>query len=419
MIKKLRIKFIVTNMVFVISILAVVLGIFYYANLKRIRGQSEMALMQAIERERFNWSPDKVEPGRRPKDFHPPLVPIFVVVLNQEMSIDAIREHNITVSEELAATLVNLVEEADSSRGVLRDYSLRYLKMDTRDGVKISFADLSYEWNNLKSLLISCISIFFAAALLFLLLSLYLSRQALKPVETAWQQQNQFIADASHELKTPLTVILANLQILSSHGESTIMEQKKWLDNTREEASRMKQLVEELLFLARSDAGNIETPQEIMAPLDFSDGILNSVLLFESVAFENKIGLSNDIQPGIIIEGNELQLKQMANILLDNACKYAGKNGSVSVILKSSAHHAVLTVENTGESIPQEEQKHIFERFYRTDKSRVRKEGGYGLGLAIAKTIIDQHKGKITVTSSPEANTVFTITLPLSFSGKA
>lgn len=414
MIKKLRMKFIVTNMVFVISILAVVLGIFYYANLKRIRSQSEMALMQAIERERFNWSPDKVEPGRRPREFHPPLIPVFVVILNQDKSIETIRENNLTISKELADTLVNLVEEAGTPRGILKDYSLRYLKMDTREGTKISFADLSYEWNNLKSLLISCIAIFFAAVILFLLLSLYLSRQALKPVEAAWQQQNQFIADASHELKTPLTVILANLQILSSHKDSTILEQKKWLDNTREEAARMKQLVDELLFLARSDAGKIQTVQGTMAPFDFSDGILNSVLLFESVAFENKIDLSNEIQPGIILEGNEQQLKQMANILLDNACKYAGKSGFVSVVLKSSAHHAVLTVENTGEPIPPEEQKHIFERFYRTDKSRVRKEGGYGLGLAIAKTIIDQHKGKITVTSSPEANTVFTVTLPLS-----
>lgn len=414
MIKKLRMKFIVTNMVFVISILAVVLGIFYYANLKRIRSQSEMALMQAIERERFNWPPDKVEPGRRPREFHPPLIPVFVVILNQDRSIETIRENNLTISKELADTLVNLVEEAGTPRGILKDYSLRYLKIDTREGTKISFADLSYEWNNLKSLLISCIAIFFAAVILFLLLSLYLSRQALKPVETAWQQQNQFIADASHELKTPLTVILANLQILSSHKDSTILEQKKWLDNTREEAARMKQLVDELLFLARSDAGKIQTVQGTMAPFDFSDRILNSVLLFESVAFENKIDLSNEIQPGIILEGNEQQLKQMANILLDNACKYAGKSGFVSVVLKSGAHHAVLTVENTGEPIPPEEQKHIFERFYRTDKSRVRKEGGYGLGLAIAKTIIDQHKGRITVTSSPETNTVFTVTLPLS-----
>lgn len=413
MIKKLRIKFILTNMAFVISILMVVLGIFYYANLKRVRGQSEMALIQAIERDRFNWSPDKVEAGRRPHDLPPILTPVFVIALNSDGTIKNIRENNITVSEDLAFTLLELVKEAGSPKGILKDYSLRYLKMDTRNGVKISFADLSYEWNNLRVLFINCLLVFFLATVLFLLLSLYLSRQALKPVEAAWQQQNQFIADASHELKTPLTVILANLQILSSHKESTIESEKKWLDNTKEEAARMKQLVEELLFLARSDAGAFQSSQDVKASFDFSDMVLNSVLLFESVAFENKISLSNDICPDIAVEGNETQLKQVVNILLDNACKYAGKGGSVFVALERNSHGAVLSVKNTGEIIPAEEQKRIFERFYRTDKSRVRKVGGYGLGLAIAKTIVDQHKGKITVSSGLETNTVFRLTLPV------
>ncbi|MFT4004912.1 MAG: sensor histidine kinase [Lacrimispora sp.] len=141
--------------------------------------------------------------------------------------------------------------------------------------------------------------------------------------------------------------------------------------------------------------------------------MLNGVLLFESVAFEHKVTLDNDIDPGITLEGCEAQLKQVVTILLDNACKYAGRNGSVSIGLKKSPHHAVLTVQNTGEPIPLEEQKHIFERFYRTDKSRVRKEGGYGLGLSIAKTIIDQHKGKITVASAAETGTIFTVHLPM------
>lgn len=414
MIKKLRGKFILINMAFVISILTVVLGIFYYTNLKRIERQAEMVLMQAIDHNRFYRPPDKVEFGRRPKEDLTPFTPVFVVTLNRDHSIDNIWENNITVTEELASTLIQLTEANDSHKGILKDYSLRYLKMDTMDGIKIAFADQGYEWNNLKALLINCFLIFFVAVILFLILSLFLSRLALKPVETAWKQQNQFIADASHELKTPLTVILANLQILSSHRECTIKDQEKWLDNTKDEAARMKQLVEELLFLARSDAGTVQAAQITKVPLDFSDIVLNGVLLFESVAFENKVNLDNNIEPGIALEGCEAQLKQVVTILLDNACKYAGKNGSVSVRLKKSPHHAVLTVQNTGEPIPLKEQKHIFERFYRMDESRVRKEGGYGLGLSIAKTILDQHKGKISVSSSSENGTIFTISLPLS-----
>lgn len=413
MIRKLRGQFILINMAFVISILAVVLGIFYYTGVKRLERQMSMSIMQAINQDRSGAPPDKVEFGRRPRDNPPPLTPTFVVTLNRDKSIENIHENNITVTQDLASTLVQLVEAGGSSDGILKDYSLRYIKMDTIDGTKIGFGDQSYEWNNLKSLLINCLLIFSVSVILFLILSLFLSRLALKPVETAWKQQSQFIADASHELKTPLTVILANLQILSSHRESTIRDQEKWLDNTKEESSRMKQLVEELLFLARSDAGALQAVQVTRLPLDFSDIVLNGVLLFESVAFENKVTLDNDIDPGITLEGCEAQLKQVVTILLDNACKYAGRNGSVSIGLKKSPHHAVLTVQNTGEPIPLEEQKHIFERFYRTDKSRVRKEGGYGLGLSIAKTIIDQHKGKITVASAAETGTIFTVHLPM------
>ncbi|GLC82838.1 sensor histidine kinase [Lacrimispora brassicae] len=413
MIKNLRRRFVLINMAFVISILSTVLGIFYYANLKRIERQTFMSLVQAIDHERLDRQPDKVEFGRRPPKDQPPLIPVFVVTLNNLNAIDNIRENNITITKELASTLVKLAEAKGSPQGELKDYSLRYLKISNAEGIKIGFADQSYERNNLKTLLISCLLVFLVAAFLFLILSMYLSRMALRPVENAWRVQNQFIADASHELKTPLTVILANLQILSLHKESTVREQQKWLDNTKEEAERMRLLVEELLFLARSDTEAVQAPQAVKASLDFSDMVLNGVLLFESVAFESKVDLENEIETGIILEGWEAQLKQMTTILLDNACKYAGKDGSVSVSLKKSSHYAVLTVQNTGDPIPEKEQDHVFERFYRTDKSRVRKEGGYGLGLSIAKTIVDQHKGKISLTSGPETGTVFIVSLPL------
>jgi two-component system sensor histidine kinase CiaH len=412
MIKKLRRRFVLINMVFVISILSIVLGIFYYASFKRIERQTVMALLQASDHNRPDRLPDKVEITRRPQKNLPPLIPVFVVTLNSRNTIENIRENNITVSKDQASTLVELAKADGSLQGELKDYSLRYLKVSSTEGTKIVFADQRYERNNLKTLLIYCLLVFFAAVFLFLILSIFLSRLALKPVENAWRMQNQFIADASHELKTPLTVILANLQILSLHKECTIMEQQKWLDNTKEESERMKQLVEELLFLARSDTGAVQA-QAAKASMDFSDIVLNGVLLFESVAFENKVKLENEIEPGIILEGWNVQLKQVITILLDNACKYAGKNGSVSVRLKKSSHYAVLAVQNTGTPIPEKEQSHVFERFYRTDESRVRKEGGYGLGLSIAQTIVDHHKGKISLTSGLETGTVFTVSLPL------
>ncbi len=413
MIKRLRGKFILINMAFVISILTAVLASFYYFNSKRMERLSEMVLIQAIERDKMNQPHNKVIFGPRPRGDSIPFTPVFVVTLNQDYCIVNIRKNNITVTEELAQTLIRLTKENGLSHGVLKDYSLRYLKVITPEGTKIAFADQSYEWNNLKSLLLNCLLVFFVAIILFFILSLFLSRLALKPVETAWKQQNQFIADASHELKTPLTVILANLQILSSHREQTVGDQEKWLNNTREEVRRMKQLVEELLFLARSDAKTVQADHIKKEPLDFSDTVLNGVLLFESIAFENKVNLRHEIEPDISLEGCKDQLMQLITILLDNGCKYAGRNGSVSLEVKRVFHHAVLNVHNTGELISQDEQKRIFERFYRTDKSRVRKSGGYGLGLSIAKTIAEFHKGKISVSSSLETGTVFTVTLPL------
>jgi two-component system sensor histidine kinase CiaH len=412
MIKKLKWKFIIINMAFVASILAVILGLFFYSSSKHFVRQTEMALAQAIDKERFP-PPFKVELGNKEKENVPPPIPSFVVTLNSDHSVKSVEESNITVTTELTSSLVRLVDSKDLTQGVLSDYSLRYIRMDGPQGIKIGFADQSYELNNIKTFAINCFLFFLVALVLFFLLSLYLSRLALKPVEAAWQQQNQFIADASHELKTPLTVILANLDILASHEDRTIQDQSKWLNNTKEEASRMKQLVENLLFLARSDAGVMNDVIHLNTLVDFSNLVLKSTLVFESVAFENKVALENKIETDIMFNGCESQLKQVVSILLDNACKYAEKNGTISIELKKSNHLAVLAVCNSGEVIPPEEQIHIFERFYRTDKSRVRKEGGYGLGLSIAKTIIEHHKGKINVVSSKPDGTIFTVTLPL------
>lgn len=412
MIKKLRWKFMISNMFFVVTILITILGLFFYSGSKRFVRQTEMALAFSIDKDQRPPSFHLELENKRKKD-PPPPIPTFVVTLNSDHTVKSVEVNNITVTKELASSLVKLIDSKGLTKGVLSDYSLRYVKIDSPKGTKIGFADQTYELNNIKTFMVNCFLMFLVAVVLFFLLSLYLSRLALKPVEKAWQQQNQFIADASHELKTPLTVILANLDILTSHEECTIQDQKKWFNNTKEEVLRMKQLVENLLFLARSDAGAGKDLIPLNSLVDFSHLVLKSTLIFESVAFEHKVALANNIENDIIINGCESQLKQVVSILLDNACKYAEKNSTISIELKKSSHFAILTICNHGEVISPEELIHIFERFYRTDKSRVRKEGGYGLGLSIAKTILEHHKGKIQVASSQSEGTIFTVTLPL------
>ena len=220
----------------------------------------------------------------------------------------------------------------------------------------------------------------------------------------------QFVADASHELKTPLTVILANAGILLAHSGDMADGQRKWVEYIQAEAQRMKSLVEDLLFLARSD--DRRSPLRLQT-VSFSDLAWEALLPFESVAFEAGVALDSQITPDLELLGDPEQLRRLVAILVDNAVKYAGPRGSASLILRPQGDEAVLSVHNTGEPIPPEHLPRLFERFYRTDSDRARSQGGYGLGLSIAKSIVDGHRGRISVSSSAISGTLFTVRLPL------
>ena len=189
MLKKLRGKFIIINMSLVITILIIVLGNFYHANLWRLERQTDLALMQAQDLARFKGKLNKVEPGRRTDDTPPPFVPTAVITLSKDgQTVTDVTTNNLSVSDDMAATLADLVMENGDPRGVLRDYALRYIRSETPDSITIVFADQSFELNNLRALRLNCLLLFFIAAILFLLLSIFLSRWALKPVEQAWKQ---------------------------------------------------------------------------------------------------------------------------------------------------------------------------------------------------------------------------------------
>jgi signal transduction histidine kinase len=233
-----------------------------------------------------------------------------------------------------------------------------------------------------------------------------LARWTLKPVALSWEQQKQFVADASHELKTPLTVILANTGILLSHKQDTIEAQSKWIEYTQTEANRMKKLIDDLLFLAKADAAHKSL---IQSTVNLSDVLWHCILPFESVAYENGVRIDTNIEPDLCFMGNEGQLQQLVVILIDNACKYAGRSGLVTVNLVRKYDELILKINNTGAIIPTDHLNHIFDRFYRVDTARTRERGGYGLGLAIAHTIVDTHKGNIRVTSNEIDGTTFEV----------
>lgn len=408
MIQQLRRKFILINMSLVCVVLLVVFGVFCFSSYQDLTSQSREAMRRILTHKDQNMPPRLEMGGGRPNDAFP-IYPAFCVLVGADGSVLGVIQENVEVSEELVDIAVDRALAAGQREGVLPDLSLRFLVEESPAGTKIAFADQATEKDSMMRLLVTSLLAGAGALVAFFLISLFLSRWALRPVERAWTQQRQFVADASHELKTPLTVILANMGILLSHRQEPIESQKKWVENTQEEAERMKKLVDDLLFLAKSDAAQHSI---LHSEINYSDLIWSCLLPFESVAYEQGVAIDSEIASDILVQGDCGQLKQLVVILLDNACKYAGKNGKVTFQLESTPDKAVLKVNNTGISIEPDQLDHIFERFYRADKSRARQIGGYGLGLSIAKQIVDSHKGKITVESNPKCGTTFSVFLP-------
>lgn len=243
------------------------------------------------------------------------------------------------------------------------------------------------------------ISLLIIYGLLFLLV-MKLSWWVLKPLRTSFDQQKQFISNASHELKTPLSIISANVDALDQG------EDNQWISNIKSQTARMNYLVEDMLSLAKLDEGNIKLIHE---KFDLSGEVLENVLPFDAVAFEKGKNLNVTVQHDIIYNGDRQSVKKIVNILIDNAIKHAEPKGIIDVNLKKENNKIILTVFNTGSKVPTEQSNKIFERFYRGDTSRSRESGGSGLGLAIAKSIADANKWKISAVSVP--NESMTITL--------
>jgi signal transduction histidine kinase len=208
------------------------------------------------------------------------------------------------------------------------------------------------------------------------------------PVQDAFTKQKRFIADASHELKTPLSVMIASADAYFNDKND------KWVYNMKNEAKRMIKLATELLDLSSIEEQNLKTEKE-----NLSDIIESSILTFESLFYENHIKLKYNILPNIIMDLNDIQIKELVSILIDNAIRHCKKNGKVNINLYREDKLIIFEVKNTGDQINKEDLEKIFERFYKTDTSRNRNANNYGLGLSIAKSIVEKHKGKIAASS--------------------
>lgn len=256
---------------------------------------------------------------------------------------------------------------------------------------------------NSKQFFIVSIFIFLLSVIVFTIISYYLSRWMIKPSEKAIKNQKIFVANISHDLKTPITIIRANADLIENE-----VKNKKSIKYIKQETEKLNHLVNEMLTLTRIDN---TISKENFKSFNFGDSLFDVVLPFESIAYEKGIRFNINIDEVTDYFGDESNIQKLAEILIDNAMSYTAKGGIVDVDAYENSKAVTLSVTNTGEPISDEKKVEIFDRFYRESKSRERTGNHYGLGLSIANTIVKKHNGKITVESKNGKNT-FTVILP-------
>ena len=401
MIKKLRIKFISIVMAIVMLMVGGILGVVIRFTATSMEVQS-INMMRAIAARPMQQR----DPGKLPNG--EVRLPFFTVQINLNGALIVDDGGYFDLSDK--AYIQQIVNEAlrtEDETGKLEAHDLRYLKTDFRHGTTIVFADTTTESATLRNLLYSCLVIFLGTMVAFLGISVLLSQWAIKPVARAWNQQRQFVADASHELKTPLSVIMANAELMQNE-DATEDDRVKYAANILNMSYQMRSLVQNMLEMARVDNGTLKMQ---LVELDFSQLVCDAVLSFQLLFEEKGLALQHEIQEGIQLHGSEQHLYQIMDVLLDNALKYSAPNGTVRVNLQITGRNCVLSVSSEGEAISRDDLKNIFKRFYRVDKARVM-NGSYGLGLAIAEAVVEAHKGRIWAESAQGCNTFF-VQLPV------
>ena len=347
--------------------------------------------------------------GGREEDRMRNSIPLAVYTFDGDSTLTSVPEvTTATIDTDVLEEAGTRIASTPEGHGTFSDLGLHYYKRTVNDTVYIAFADASTT-ANWESLALTLAIAGLGTLAVFFIISLFLSKWALRPVREAWDSQRQFVADASHDLKTPLTVILANASILLKHPESSIASQSQWIESTQTEAESMQGLVCEMLELAQVE----ERAQIAHETFDFSDMVDGETLQFESLAFEQGCSFECEIEEGISVNGDAGRLGKMVSTLIENALKYVNSGGTVSVKLARSGRTLALTVHNTGTPIAADDLPHIFDRFYRSDKARTSGTGGFGLGLAIARETARAHDGDITCTSTEADGTAFLVKLPV------
>ncbi|MBR7116133.1 MAG: HAMP domain-containing histidine kinase [Clostridia bacterium] len=423
MIYKLQKKFILISAVSVLSVIVLMFALTAAFNVSSVNKTLDILADRVAEGGgRFENSPEKPLPGapshgepspNEPSpEVKPELMPNgaggeafgfitpetpfstrhFSVWLNSDGTVERVNTESIyLISDENAIEYAKGALKSGNERGWADSY--RYKILRTENGCCAVFIDGSLHTATLTQSLTIMGAVLLASAALVLILIILLSKRVVEPIAAAYDKQRQFITDANHELKTPLTLILANLDILEADTGKN-----EWIDDIRDEGERMSKLVNELVALSRLDENTGNTSD---TELLLSEIVCDTVSEFQSSAASRGLTLTSEIRQGIKYTSDEALMRRLLSVLLDNALKYCDEGGTISVSLEEK-HGVVLRVENSFSDVECIELGKLFDRFYRSDKSRST-SGGFGIGLSIAKAIVERHRGEISAYKSADS----------------
>lgn len=412
MIKTLRRKFIVTAMCSMALVLGAIMFAVNAANYMDINKQADSLLAILAENEgTFPKQNDNLVEPDRPPDMDSmgnlsPEVPFstryFTVVLDKDGNVTLIDTGRIAaVSRDMAAEYAAELNTKGKTKGFVEHY--KYVAVSKNDRVMYIFLDLGTELSSFYFFMAASILVSIGGMIVVFLLLLYFSRIVLRPVAESYEKQKRFITDASHEIKTPLSIISANTEVLE-----LVSGRNEWTESISNQVKRLAALTEKLVFLSRMDEAAKVLP---MADFSLSDAVREVGESFEAVALSGDKIFEMQIEEGVAFYGDEAAVRQLVSLLLDNSMKYTNEHGSIFLCFRMSGKNRELTVRNTVDEIRQGNLDVLFERFYRLDASRNSGTGGYGIGLSVAKAIVNAHKGRITAKSDDGKSIVFTVLL--------
>lgn len=337
----------------------------------------------------------------------------FSTTIDPDGDVKAVNSiYNISNSAAQEITDLALSEEVETGVVFYDDMYLQFTIIESNQPVmghsQLYFLDVTESYTTLKELLVILAIVGVAMIVAIFFISKMYANRAIKPISDNWDRQKQFMADASHELKTPLAIINANYDALMANEDETVKSQERWLNHIKVGSDRMALLVNDMLTLTKMEEGAISVNK---SEFNVSNDVLQVASSMEMIAHEKNVVMRWNIEPGVMIHSDQEKFTQLMTILLDNAVKYSNEDGWVEVSFVSGKKGTVLTVSNSGPGIPAADLPNVFNRFYRADKSRGHETRGHGLGLAIAKSIADALGGKIEALSIENECTSFILTL--------